>query len=106
MQRYKSDLFSRVTPTQSQAHLDFDADRANPYRFAAVIRVPRPDRDDTKARGGISDRDRTTSEKVKRQKNCRPPGWRALYDYADFMEDAHARIASQEMSAISATEGE
>ncbi len=37
---------------------------------------------------------------------CHPPGRRELYDYAGFMEDAHARIASEEMSAVSATEAE
>lgn len=105
VQRYKSDLASQFTSRYSRAPLDFDADRANPYRFAAVIRIPWPYHDGTKAQSGISGRDRTTGEKVKRRENCRPPGWRELYDYAGFMEDAHARIASEEMSAVSATEG-
>jgi len=106
VQRYKSDLVSQARSTQSQADLEFDADRANPYRFAAVIRIPWPGRDGIKVKSGILGRDRTTNEKVKRRENFHPPGWREIYDYAGFMEDAHARIASDEMSAVSATEGD
>jgi len=106
VQRYKSDLASQARSTQSQADLEFDADRANPYRFAAVMRIPWPDRDGIKVKSGILGRDRTTNEKVKRRENFHPPGWREIYDYAGFMEDAHARIASDEMSAVSATEGD
>jgi len=106
VQRYKSDLASQARSTQSQADLKFDADRANPYRFAAVIRIPGPDRNGGKAGSGTSNGHCTTGEKIKKRGSSRPPGWRELYDYAGFMEDAHARIASDEMSAVSATEGE
>ena len=67
VQRYKSDLASQARSTQSQADLKFDAERANPYRFAAVIRIPSPDRDDRKAGSGTQGRDHTTGEKVNRR---------------------------------------
>jgi len=106
VQRYKSDLASQARSAQSQADLEFDADRANPYGFAAAIRIPWPDCDGTKAKRGIPGRDRTTGEKVKRRVHCHPPGWREIYDYAGFLEDAHARTATEEILAVSATEGE